>query len=176
MLQFVPAPNLGEKRDRFVSLLNKKVKPGNWFWAYQLKANKLYSWNLGIQLYEDAYWLFFKTNLTFLREVVKNYGDVVVVDKSDMESGLDYKKQTQKKDHYEDIAIRRCLRRLGTWFQGEDLLKILDSKFKESKIPFHLPHLLTTKDRSLVGFRNHLVAVLAVEISDKQDLSEVLIR
>lgn len=176
MLQFIPAPNLREKRDEFVRLLDKKVGTGNWYWAYQFKANKLYSWSLGIQLYEDAYWLFLKHNLTFLKEIVKNYGDVFVIDKTDTKSGLDYKKQTQKKDHYQDIAIRRCLRRFGTWFQGEDLLKIPDSKFDENKIPFHLPSLLIKEDKSLIGFRNHLVAVLAIGIHDKQDLSEVLIK
>lgn len=176
MLQFIPAPNLGKKRNQFIALLNKKVGVGNWYWAYQFKDAKLYSWNLGIQLYEDAFWLFFKNNLTLLKEVVKNYGDVIVFDKTDLKSGLDYKIQSQQADHYEDIAIRRCLRRFGIWFKGEDLLKLPDSKFKEKKIPFHLSHLLTTGEKSVAAVHEHLVAALAIEMVDKQELSEILIR
>jgi hypothetical protein len=176
MLQFVPAPNLGKNRNKFIALLNKKVGPGNWYWAFQFSGNKLYSWNLGIQLYEDAYWVFFKNNLTRLKEIIKNYGDVYVFDKTDLKSGLDYKKQMQMVDHYEDIAIRRCMRRFGLWFKGDNLLKIPGSDLQEAKIPFHLSHLLSSENKTLNALHQHLVAILAIEMGDKQELTDILIR
>jgi hypothetical protein len=171
MLQFISAPNLGNKRDKFVALLNNKVGRGNWFWVYRF-GDKLYSWHLALQLYEDAYWVFFKNNLTSLKKLVKEYGDVMVFDKTDLKSGLDYKKQLHRADHYEDIAIRRCLRRFGTWFQGEDILKISDSELSEKNIIFHLPFF----DGKLVNFHKYLVAAIAIEMCDQQELSEKLIK
>jgi len=172
-MEFINVPRLGKKRDEFIKLLNKRVGKGNWYWAFQIGKN-LYSWEFGLQLYEDSYWLYLKDHLTLLKEIVTKYGDVYVVDKKDLKSGLDYKKQSQYEDHYADIAIRRSLRRLGVWFKGDKLLKISESDLSENKVPFHLTHLL--KNRPVGDFLNTRVAVVVVEIGDKHELGERLIK
>lgn len=171
-MELLAVPSLGTKRDEFVKLLNKRAGKGNWYWAFQV-GKLLYSWEFGLQLYEDAYWLYLKNHLTSLKELVTNYGDVYVIDKKDLQAGLDYKKQAQYEDHYSDIAIRRSLRRLGVWFKGDRLLKLSDSEFSDSKIPFHLTHLVKGV---VADFLRTRVAVVAVEISDKHELGERLIR
>jgi hypothetical protein len=172
VLKYVPASKL-QKRDRFVHFLNKKVGQGNWFWGFQLKTG-LYSWGYGLQIYEDAYWCFLKDNLTSLKELVKNYGDVYVIDKLDLLSGLNYKKQLQSEDHYADIAIRRSLRRLGLWFKGDMLLKIPGSSFCDNVIPFHLKHLICGNYVS--DLLCHRVAIIAPDIESQHELSNKLIQ
>lgn len=173
MLKSIPVRHLGKKRDKFTVFLNNKVGRGNWFWGFQLRSG-LYSWSYGLQIYEDAYWCFLKNNLTLLKELVKNYGDVYVIDKSDLSSGLDYKKQLQSEDHYADIAIRRSLRRLGLWFQGEDLLKIPASEFSESSIPFHLKYLI--RGDKVSDLLKHLVAIVAPDDAAQHELSKKIIQ
>ena len=172
MLETVPVPPLGKNRDRFKRYLNKKVGEGNWYWAFKI-GKSLYSWDLGMQLYEDSYWSFFRNNLTLFKELVKNYGDVCEFNKQDMESGTDYRKQTQDADHYQDIAIRRCLRRFGVWFRGSQLLKLPGSKYGDDKVPFHLSHLTKGPARVIVESK---VVITAVKSVDKFKLSEILIR
>jgi hypothetical protein len=173
MLDLIPAPNLGKKRDKFARLLNQKVGKGNWFWAYKI-GGSLYSWELGLKVYEDAYWLFFRNHLTKLKKLVKNYNDVFEFRKEDIESGLDYTKQKNRSDHYQDIAIRRCLRRFGIWFQGAgDLLQLSNSEFGEDRVPFHLPHLI--KGKMIVDFHRMRVAMIAMTPVDKFELAKILI-
>lgn len=168
----MPVPSLGKNRDRFKGYLNKKVGEGNWYWAFKIGDN-LYSWDLGMQLYEDAYWVFFRNNLTLFKDLVRNYGDVCEFNKQDLQSGTDYRKQTQQSDHYQDIAIRRCLRRFGVWFKGSNLLKLPGSKYAENQVPFHLTHILNGTASKITESR---VVITAVESVDKFKLSEILIR
>jgi hypothetical protein len=175
MLDLIPTPNLGKKRDEFTRLLNRKVGKGNWYWAFGI-GKKLYSWDLALQIYEDAYWIFFRNHLTLLKKLAKNYTDVFEFDKTDMESGLDFSIEKQKADHYQDIAIRRALRRFGIWFQGKDgtLLELPGSEYGEENIPFHLPHLIEGK--KLKDFHKRRVAIIAMKPTDKIHLGNILIR
>src|SRR5262249_45053712 len=60
------------------------------------------------------------------------------------ESGLDYHKQECPAIHLQDIAVRRCLKRLNRSFQGDHLVQIRgqDSegfRLNPGKVPFHDP-------------------------------------
>lgn len=177
MLEYTIVPiDLAIDREKFIEEINKKVGKGNWYWGFRVKS-KLYSWNLGLQLYEDAYWEFLKQNPKLIKELV-DYSDVYVYDRYDLKSILDYRKQTQKRDHFQDIAIRRCLVRFGVWFKGMDILKIPGSKFDDHKVEFHLPHLIYKPDTrcSLHSWFSNRLIIVAKTIEDKAKLSELLVQ
>lgn len=170
--------DLGNNRDKFLAKVTRVAGKGNWFWAFAAKK-KLYSWEWGLQLYEDAFWEFFKHNGSALKELVDNYSNVYVINRFDIDSGLDYKKQTQNSDHYSDIAVRRCFIRFGLSFKGKDILELGKSQFSQSKVPFHLPHLINKPD-TLGSVKSWLdtnrLIVIAPEIEDKAKLSEILVK
>lgn len=170
--------DLGRNRDDFIKKVNKQAGKGNWFWTFQA-GKSLYSWQWGMQLYEDAYFLFFKDNASLLKDVVTNYSGVYELDSYDLESKLDYKKQLKPQDHYQDIAIRRCLTRYGLKFKGKNLLKLPDSDYDHKKIPFHLPHLINKpdKNKSIKSWldSNRLI-VITLTLEDQIELSRVLIK
>jgi hypothetical protein len=176
MFHIMSAGDLGKNRYKFLKLLNTKVGKGNWWWGFRTDKN-LYSWQLGMQFYEDAYWSFFRKNISALKETV-SYDNVFVLTGNDIEAGLDYNKQVDRTEHLEDIAVRRSLRRLGVWFKGENLYKIERNSFLCSKnIDFHLPHLLKTGEKTIWHWlAGHRVVIIADEIADQHKLAEVLIR
>lgn len=168
--------DLGKDHYGFVKKYNKDYGEGNWFWGFTAN-NSLYSWDWGMQLYEDAYWTHFRDNLSLLKRVVE-HSNVFSLHPSDVESGLDYRKQTGLEHHYEDIAIRRCLRRLGLWFKGKGLLNIHNTPLNPHSTKFHLKHLLSKNEDSSIynWIENHRVAIIAEEIEDQIKLSDILIR
>lgn len=177
MLEYVEVPlSLQVERNKFANGLNSKIGKGDWFWGFRA-GKKLYSWSWGLQLYEDAYWSFFKQSPTHIRNLVA-YSNVYVYGRGDIESSLDYKKQTQLYDHFQDIAIRRCLVRFGVWFKGMDFLKLPGSDFDDSKVHFHLPHLIHKPDAisSIKSWLSNRLIIVARTIEDKARLAEVLIK
>jgi hypothetical protein len=174
----MPVGDFGRDRDRTIRLYNKKVGEGNWFWGFRAKRN-LYSWDLGMQFYEDAYWNLFRTNVKLLKEVLQ-YQEVFILSPKDIESGLDYRCQKDMENHYCDIAIRRSLRRLGVWFKGTDerSLNLAGSRLNPQIVKFHLKHLLDAGEDDCVEswIFNHRVAIIADEIADQHKLAEILIR
>lgn len=174
MLDYIQVGDLGADRDKFISKVTRVAGKGNWFWAFKV-GKKLYSWEWGLQVYEDAFYEYFKNNVELIKPLIENYHDVFVINRFDLESGIDYKKQNQNKDHYNDIAIRRCLVRFGLWFKGKELLEINNSLYSHIKIPFHLAHL--AKNTSVkTWFDDSRYIVVAPEIEDKAKLSEFLIK
>lgn len=177
MIEYVEVPvNLHVDRNKFVNTLNEKVGKGDWFWGFRV-GKRLYSWAWGMQLFEDAYYEFLKQNPRQIRALVE-YSNVYVWDRHDLDSGLDYKKQTQPKDHFQDIALRRCLVRFGIWFKGLDILKIPGSDFDDERVKFHLPHLVHKPDSlgSLRSWLSNRLVVVAKTIEDKAKLSDILVK
>jgi len=176
MFQVMAVGDIGDERKKFVWKQNKKYGEGNWFWGFKA-GKRLYSFDLGMQLYEDAYWNYFKKDISLLKKVI-SHSEVFVLKSSDIESGLDYRHQQEREGHYEDIAVRRCLRRFGVWFKGDKVLKIGSSKLNSQIVPFHLPHLLFKNEDSSVysWLTNHRVVIIADTVEDQYELSKVLVR
>jgi hypothetical protein len=178
MLDFMQVSDLGNNRDKFLAKVTRVAGKGNWFWAFVVKK-KLYSWEWGLQLYEDAFWEFFRHNAPILKDLVDNHSNVFVINRFDIEANLDYKKQTQNSDHYSDIAIRRCFVRFGLSFKGKDILDLNKSQFSQSIVPFHLPHLINKPDanNSVKSWLDtNRIIVIAPEVEDKAKLADMLIR
>lgn len=173
MLQFIQVGDLQDRRDKYMTKVKHKVGKDNWFWVFKL-GNKLYSQTWGMQVYEDAYYFFFHKNPELLKDLVEKWSDVYVVNRHDLVSGLNYHLQNHNRDHFHDIAIRRCLTRFGLSFQGKDILNLNDSPYCHSKIPFHLIHLF--KGSLKKWFDDSRYIAVAVEIEEKAKLSEMLVK
>jgi hypothetical protein len=177
MLDYIRVGDLGKNRNDFLSKINKQVGKGNWFWAFQ-SGSKLYSWQWGLQLYEDAFYQHIKSDTGLLRKLVGSY-DIYEKDRQETESLLDYKIQKLQYDHYSDIAYRRCLVRFGLWFSGTDYLPMQGTKYEAWKIPFHLPHLIRKPDERASAKSwmdtNKVIAVATTE-EDQGRLAEILVK
>lgn len=176
MLDLIPVGDLGKNRKKFIAKITKKAGEGNWFWVYR-SDKTLISWALGLQLYEDAYYMFFRNNLDVLKEVASYY-DVYVYNKLDLESGLKYKAQNQDGEHYEDVAVRRCMIRFGVNFRGRKKKSYLipGSSLDHGSVPFHLPHLLrSSRATAKEWLYNNRMIALATTVEDQVKLSRMLV-
>lgn len=172
MLEFLHVGELYDKRDSFLYKVDKKVGKQNWSWAFKYN-DKFYSYQLGMQMYEDAFWVYLLKNKNLLKELVTNYKEVYRNNYQDLESGLNYNKQLNKLDHYDDIALRRVIVRFGLSFKGDKMLDIKNSEYSELKVPFHLPCKYNTVK---MWYENCRYIVIATEIEDKVKFSEMLIK
>lgn len=94
-----------------------------------------------LALYEDAYFEYFQHHPDQLEWLVENFADVYDNNPSNVHSGFDYAVQEFGGNHFQDIAIRRCLLRNGLWFKGTELLEIRlkgdGALLSPINIPFH---------------------------------------
>lgn len=95
-----------------------------------------------LTLYEEAYFQHFTSNPDDLDWICETASDVYDIAPSNIESGLDCHKQECRAIHLRDIAVRRCLERLGRTFEGDHLVQIRghDSegfRLNPGQVPFH---------------------------------------
>lgn len=137
---------LGKRRDGKYAEWDAKYGKGNWRLVHVFNESVLDF--LGVcAVYEDAYFEFLKSGLYVLRQLVSEASDVWDDAESNMESGLDYLKQETRRTHIQDIAIRRCLVRMGTKFWGDQPIRIRDKDgshplsliLSPGRVPFHHP-------------------------------------
>lgn len=136
----------GKKRDEIIANWDKVHGEGNWRLAYVWDP-LIIERREAIQIYEDGYYEYLKTNPEDLDWLVRTASDVYDTAPSNVESGFDYKHQETKNNHIHDIAIRRAVLRLGKWFYGKRLLQIRSRdeesfRFSPGIVPFHLPGMI----------------------------------
>ena len=128
---------------------DEKYGAGNWRIVWL--AGESYVDFLGVcALYEDAYFVFLKSDILVLKNLIDSAIEVYDDAPSNVESGLDYKKQETERTHIQDIAIRRSLIRMGRWFKGTELIRIRQEKgthklsvtLSPGRVRFHLPELI----------------------------------
>jgi len=144
----------GFRRDKRIRELNKQYGANNWRIAWQW-GDLVIPQNITVQLYEDAYYEFFKSNPEDLGCLVRTASDVYDISPRDVESNLDYSIQNTNATHLQDIAIRRTVLRLGRKFEGDHLVQIRGkdsegAKYNPGFVPFHLPDLIAKP--SLTGW------------------------
>lgn len=133
---------IGFKKKRIFRELNEEYGSDNWRIAWQWN-NQIITQPLAIQLYEDAYYEYFKSNSSDLNWLINTASDVYDISESDIQSGLDYSIQNSNATHLQDISIRRVLLRLGKKFEGDHYVQIRGkdsegAKYNPGFIPFHL--------------------------------------
>ena len=115
--------SLGRNRDAKLLAWNQLFDKGRWRLAYRW-ADRTLVYHDALQLYEDAYMAHLQSNPNLVEWICATASDVYDNAESNVESGLDYRIQETGATHLQDIAVRRCLMRLGRWFRGRKLLEI----------------------------------------------------
>jgi ADP-ribose pyrophosphatase YjhB (NUDIX family) len=123
--------------------------PGNWRTAFRW-GEGLVDRDTALQLYEDAYYAHFSTHPAVLDGLCAAACDVYDNAQSNVNSGCDYSAQETNATHLQDIAIRRCVLRLGRTFDGDHLVEIRgkDSEgfhLNPGRVPFHLPERIVNR-------------------------------
>lgn len=97
-----------------------------------------------LELYEEGYFRFLRDSPDVLEWLCRTASEVYDIEPSNIESGDDYFKQDSSAVHLQDIAVRRCLKRLGRRFEGGRPVQIRgrDSegyRLNPGFVPFHEP-------------------------------------
>jgi len=137
----------GDKRDELHSEWDKKFGKDNWKIAWQWGGLVL-DRSEALQMYEDGYYEFLKSNSEVLDWLVTTASDIYDTAPTNVKAGFSYDVQETKNNHLHDVAIRRALLRTGNWFAGNSLLEIRSTdkegwKLSPCMVPFHLPELIS---------------------------------
>ncbi len=145
---FVCVARCGAWKDaRIRKEFDARFGAGNWRTGYTWGGLTL-DVRSGIQVYEDGYYHALRADPGLL-EWVLTHRDVYDTSPTNVHSYCDYSIQEVEGagQHWQDVAIRRVLRRLGLWFRGEGLLEIRGHtsagyRLNPGQLPFHRPDLL----------------------------------
>ena len=141
-----PVGYLGSKRDATLAAWDAEHGPGNWRMSWQVNGARA-EFAQAVMLYEDAYYAFLAANPTLLDALCLTARDVYDDSPTNLASGLDYTIQETGRTHLQDIAIRRCVTRLGRRLEGSELVQIRDHlaenpfsmPLSPGQVPFHQP-------------------------------------
>ena len=99
-----------------------------------------------LQMYEDGYYEFFKSNRNILDWLISTASDVYDTSPSNVETEFSYDVQETPNNHIHDVAIRKAVLRNSVWFRGDHLIHVRPEKEGERLgphlIPFHLPNMI----------------------------------
>jgi len=140
---------LGSKRNETFQKFDIEYGAGAWRLAWIYGRHTL-DFVQACRVYENAYFHYLRTRADLLECLVVTTSNVYDDDESNIMSGLDYTIQETKHTHIQDIAIRRCLVRLGSSFAGSELLQIRDRigshplslALSPGQVPFPRPKLI----------------------------------
>jgi hypothetical protein len=93
---------------------------------------------------DESYLQFLREHKDLLHWLCANARDVYETAVSNIRSGLDYRAQERRKEHYQDIALRNALQRLGRTFTGEKRIRIGGRRcdcleLSAGQVPFYRP-------------------------------------
>ena len=137
---------LGKKRDEIYKFWDEQYGKDKWIIVYELGPYIL-TREEGILIYEDAYFVYLKSNQEALNWLTSTACDVYDTAPTNIFSKYDYSIQETPNNHLHDIAIRRALRRLGEPFRGNHIVQVRGKgsegeQLSPHLIPFHLPNLI----------------------------------
>lgn len=136
----------GKRREQRLVEYDERFGAGRWRLAWQI-GEVTGGQDQALMAYEDAYYAYLLARPDMLELLAREARDVFDDAPSNVRSGLDYFAQETNLNHLHDIAIRRCMVRLGRAFQGERLIQIrhvlgdhpLSLLLSPSQVPFHRP-------------------------------------
>ena len=134
---------VGHRHRQSVRRLNRQFGEGNWRISYHWNEAVI-DRHEALKHYEDAYCEFLKCHPDVLDWLCRTASEVYDIEPSNVDSGLDYSRQECSAVHLQDIAVRRCLKRLNRQFEGDHLVQIRghDSegyRLNPGRVPFHAP-------------------------------------
>lgn len=143
----------GKRRNENIILRNGEYGEGQWTigWVF---GELVLEYEEVCRVYEDGYYRYFQSRPELLEHLCSIASEVYDDDISNIASGQDYNKKGETLTHIQDIAIRRCLVRLGKAFKGSEPVQIRDAKgrgaiskaLSPGQVPCHVPHLITTPE------------------------------
>lgn len=143
--QFHPG-QFGKKRDAMFRSWDQRFGKGNWRvrWLWGDRALSLAE---ALRMYENGYYQWFRRNPERVEWLLARASDVYDNDPSNVKAGFDYFAQETSSNHYQDVAIRRALRRLKKRFRGDHLVEIRGQRseggfLSPGEIPFHRPEMI----------------------------------
>jgi hypothetical protein len=138
----------GSRRNRILRKYDRLYGKNNYRICWKI-SDRIIALQDALMLYEDAYYEFLKSNPRLLDSIVTSARDVYDNARTNIKSGLIYENQENHSNHYQDIAVRRVVLRLGRSFQGKKLIQIRHSSasvigksLSPGRVPFHLPSLV----------------------------------
>lgn len=135
----------GTSRDEIHSRFDEEYGSGNWRIAWEW-GDLIIQRPEAMQIYEDAYYEFFRSNGDTLRWIISTASDVYDTTPSNIEARFSYDVQETSNNHIHDVAVRRAVLRNGVWFFGDHLVHIRPEKEGErlgpQMIPFHLSSMI----------------------------------
>lgn len=139
----------GKRREAKHREFDQRFGVGNWRIAWEWQGEYL-EFAQAVLVYEEAYFRFMEASPGLVNELVREASDVYDDATTNVGSGLDYLAQETSRTHIQDIAIRRCIRRLGRRFEGSRLLRIRDDRgehplslqLSPGRVPFHRPEFI----------------------------------
>jgi len=145
----------GKKRDDIFSLWNKEYGEGNWRLAWQW-GDLVIERKEALQIYEDAYYEFLRSDPGILSWLVNTASDVYDTAPTNVQARFSYEMQETPNNHIHDVAIRRAVLRLGKWFQGSSLIQVRSTseeswKLSPCMVSFHHPELILPEENFLLG-------------------------
>jgi len=139
----------GRNRDKLIQSYDLRYGVGCWqlVWRFGEKQGKLAE---AVMVYEDAYFNYIASTAGLACKITQEAGDVYDDSPTNVQSGYDYAYQETSRTHLQDIAIRRCLVRLGQRMKGESIVQIRDAAahppvhelsliLSPGRVPFHRP-------------------------------------
>lgn len=137
---------LGKKRDEVYTQWDQQFGEGKWRLAYQW-GDLVVPREMGIQVYEDGYYEFFRNDPNTLEWLVSTASNVYDTAPTNVQAGFDYNNQETPNNHIHDVAIRRTVMRIGTWFKGDHLMHVRWTgsegyRINPGVVPFHRPHMI----------------------------------
>lgn len=140
---------LGGARDRMHKEWNVRYGAGGWRLVWEAEG-KFLDFLGAAELYEESYYRFLKGQPEVLETLIREASEVYDDALSNIASGFDYTRQETGRTHVQDVAIRRCVRRLGRRFEGASPIQIRDRlgahplslTLSPGQVPFHAPGII----------------------------------
>jgi hypothetical protein len=136
----------GARREVRYREFGEQFGPDKWRIVWYI-GQRIGAFSEAVMLYEDAYFVWFAAHPDLAEWLVREASEVYDDAPSNIASGLDYAAQETQCTHIQDIAIRRCLARMGMVFAGPAPLRIRDRLSEHElglllspgRVPFHRP-------------------------------------
>jgi hypothetical protein len=138
----------GSRRNQILKKFDSEYGKGNYRIRWRV-LDKTVPLEVAIAFYEDAYYELLRNETDLLLKLVATASNIYDNHKSNLSSGFDYARQENHSNHYQDIAVRKAVLRLGREFGGRKLIQIRHSSpskigrdLSPGRVPFHLPNLI----------------------------------
>jgi hypothetical protein len=142
----------GRHREEKYQEFDKAYGKGRWRIVWLVDGEHI-GFDQVVLWYEEAYVEYLRRRDDLLRVLTQEACNVYDDAPSNIFSGINYHRQETARTHLQDIAIRRAVVRLGTWFRGEQLIQIrgpyaaspvhpLSEELYPARVPFHRPELI----------------------------------